>query len=170
MGKAINHSTKSGFSLRLPPRAAMRFQTARPCVEITSRRSRRHVWRGSEDGSPCRGVSGTGWEKPCSALYCRISILDLPSALVMLASELPFALCALGVGNDETSTPAARRSAFRLKSLFPAALLPFCAGVPAIGVGHCAACAGRGVPPAPNAWFGPPFSASDARGVPHSIT
>lgn len=35
------------------------------------------------------------------------------------------------------------------------------------GVGHCAACAGRGVPPAPKLWFGPPFSASDARGVPH---
>jgi hypothetical protein len=96
-----------------------------------------------------------------------MSILDLPSARVMLPSELPFTFCAAGVGHDEASTPAARRSAFRVKSLLPAALLPFCAGVPAIGVGHCAACAGRGVPPAPNAWFGPPFSASDARGVPH---
>ena len=33
-----------------------------------------------------------------------------------------------------------------VKSLFPAALFPFCAGVPAIGVGHCAACAGSGIP------------------------
>jgi len=31
---------------------------------------------------------------------------------------------------------SARSSAFRLKSLLPAALFPFCAGVPAIGVGH----------------------------------
>ena len=38
----------------------------------------------------------------------------------------------------------------------------------AVGVGHdsiCAAIAGRGVPPAPKAMFGPPFSPSDARGV-----
>jgi hypothetical protein len=33
----------------------------------------------------------------------------------------------------------ANSSAFRLKSLFPAALFPFCAGVPAIGVGQFAA-------------------------------
>ncbi len=36
------------------------------------------------------------------------------------------------------------------------------------GVCHCAAIAGSGVPPAPNDWFGPPFSPSDARGVLHS--
>lgn len=30
---------------------------------------------------------------------------------------------------------------FRLLSLLPAALFPFCAGVPAIGVGHPASCA-----------------------------
>lgn len=35
------------------------------------------------------------------------------------------------------------------------------------GVAHCAAIAGSGVPPAPNAWFGPPFSPSVARGVAH---
>jgi hypothetical protein len=37
------------------------------------------------------------------------------------------------------------------------------------GVGHvdCAACAGSGVPPAPNFMFGPPFSPSDARIVAH---
>ena len=29
----------------------------------------------------------------------------------------------------------------------------------------CAACAGNGCPPAPKAWFGPPFAPSLARGV-----
>lgn len=32
--------------------------------------------------------------------------------------------------------PATRPTVLRDESLFPAALLPFCAGVPAIGVGH----------------------------------
>lgn len=38
----------------------------------------------------------------------------------------------------------ASATVFRLLSLFPAALLPFCAGVPAIGVGHPAKYACRG--------------------------
>lgn len=33
--------------------------------------------------------------------------------------------------------------------------------------GKAAACVGSGVPPAPNAMFGPPFSPSVERGVPH---
>jgi len=41
-----------------------------------------------------------------------------------------FASDDVGVGQPANST------VFRLLSLFPAALLPFCAGVPAIGVGH----------------------------------
>lgn len=36
------------------------------------------------------------------------------------------------------------------------------------GVAHWNACAGSGVPPAPNAMFGPPFSPSEPRGVPQS--
>ena len=36
------------------------------------------------------------------------------------------------------------------------------------GVAQFAAIAGSGVPPAPNAWFGPPFSPSHARGVGHT--
>ena len=40
-----------------------------------------------------------------------------------------------------------------------------------VGVLHAAVCicAGSGVPPAPNDWFGPPFSPSEARGVLHVI-
>src|SRR5882762_1297223 len=34
-----------------------------------------------------------------------------------------------------------------------------------VGVDHCIACAGSGVPPAPKLWFGPPFSPSVALGV-----
>jgi hypothetical protein len=56
----------------------------------------------------------------------------------------------------------ASSSAFRLKSEFPAALFPFCAGVPAIGVGQFwAASCGSG-PPAARAsrWlFAPPVTA-----------
>ncbi|OAP40372.1 hypothetical protein AU381_00140 [Sinorhizobium glycinis] len=37
-----------------------------------------------------------------------------------------------------------------------------------LGVAHCWACAGRGTPPAPKLWFGPPFSPSDALGVDQS--
>jgi len=33
------------------------------------------------------------------------------------------------------------------------------------GVDHCSVCAANGTPPAPNAWFGLPFSPSEARGV-----
>ena len=57
---------------------------------------------------------------------------------------------------------AANSSARRLKSLFPAALFPFCAGVPAIGVGHDSATSCKSAPPAPRAsrWlFAPPVSA-----------
>lgn len=36
------------------------------------------------------------------------------------------------------------------------------------GVAHWLACAGSGVPPDPNAWFGPPFSPSVERGVDHA--
>lgn len=35
----------------------------------------------------------------------------------------------------------------------------------ACGVAHFTACAVSGSPPVPNAWFGPPFSASEALGV-----
>ena len=53
-------------------------------------------------------------------------------------SSDPEALCqsrVAGVAQPASST------VLRLESLFPAALLPFCAGVPAIGVGHPASCA-----------------------------
>lgn len=46
---------------------------------------------------------------------------------------------------------AASSSARRVKSLFPAALFPFCAGVPAIGVGHIVAAAAVGFCPEPRA-------------------
>ena len=46
------------------------------------------------------------------------------------ASGSPFACCAVGVAHPASAT------VLRLLSLFPAALLPFCAGVPAIGVGQ----------------------------------
>jgi hypothetical protein len=47
-----------------------------------------------------------------------------------------FSLIAFGVGHPLTSS-----TVLRLESLFPAALFPFCAGVPAIGVGQPAVCA-----------------------------
>lgn len=50
---------------------------------------------------------------------------------------------------------------------YPAAPLAF-ASV-AVAVGHCAACVGSGIPPAPNCMFGPPFSPSVARGVPQDV-
>ncbi len=46
----------------------------------------------------------------------------------------PIAFPTVGVGQPESATVR------RLLSLFPAALLPFCAGVPAIGVGQPASC------------------------------
>lgn len=51
------------------------------------------------------------------------------------------AMCASGVLLSSLATgvihiPVASSSARREKSLFPAALFPFCAGVPAMGVGH----------------------------------
>lgn len=49
----------------------------------------------------------------------------------------PIALPTVGVGQPESATVR------RLLSLFPAALLPFCAGVPAMGVGHPASHATR---------------------------
>ena len=55
--------------------------------------------------------------------------------------------------------------------LFPSALVTLSSLLPfqfcAAGVGQFAAIAGSGVPPAPKLWFGPPFSPSEARGVPH---
>jgi hypothetical protein len=68
----------------------------------------------------------------------------------------------VGVGQPANST------VLRLLSLFPAALLPFCAGVPAIGVGQPAIAASAGN--APPAWFGPPFDPSVARGVFHVVS
>jgi hypothetical protein len=104
-------------------------------------------------------------------------------------SGVPFACWTTGVAHPASST------VLRLLSLLPAALLPFCAGVPAIGVGHPASFAcdpsigcifapqlpaassfadGVSQPAkdasagsAPPAWFGPPFEPSVARGVFH---
>ena len=58
-------------------------------------------------------------------------------------------------------------SALRLKSLFPAALLPFCAGVPAIGVGHCATFWVRLLPVIPSVIPAPPRRPSEWLGVVH---
>ena len=70
----------------------------------------------------------------------------------------PFVSLVRGVGH-----PLSSATVLRLLSLFPASLLPFCAGVPAIGVGQPAIAASAGS--APPAWFGPPFDPSVARGV-----
>jgi hypothetical protein len=71
-------------------------------------------------------------------------------------------------------------SVFRLLSLFSAGLLPFCAGVPAIGVGHpaCWAVVHRSDPPAPlriASFAAPsgvltPLSASELRHVGHPVS
>jgi hypothetical protein len=45
---------------------------------------------------------------------------------------------ARGVDQDAAGSLSASSIVRREKSLFPAMLLPFCAGVPAIGVGQCA--------------------------------
>ncbi|MFY8105969.1 MAG: hypothetical protein ACOVKO_03570 [Elstera sp.] len=112
----------------------------------------------------------------------------LPSAVGPSGSVGP-PLGVVGVGQPASST------VLRLLSLLPAALFPFCAGVPAIGVGqpHSFACepsigcifapqfpaassfadgvsqpakaASAGT--APPAWFGPPLLPSVARGVFH---
>lgn len=73
------------------------------------------------------------------------------------ARSPPEGSLAFGVGQPASST------VFRLLSLFPAGLFPFCAGVPAIGVGQPFSAASAGS--APPAGFGPPFAPSVARGV-----
>jgi hypothetical protein len=75
-----------------------------------------------------------------------MSMRLLPSARVVLFGLLPFSFCAAGVGQF-AHISRARSSALRLKSLLPEALFPFCAGVPAIGVGHILAAPPNVVPP-----------------------
>lgn len=58
----------------------------------------------------------------------------------------------------------------RLESDIASVIVPPRWPSPADGVVHWTACAGNGVPPAPKAWFGPPFSRSDERGVDQSAT
>jgi len=76
----------------------------------------------------------------------------------MLPLLLPFTFWAAGVGQVVASPPSVNRSsAMRLKSLFPAALFPFFAGVPAMGVRHCISAAPASV--VPPVWPGVGFSA-----------
>ncbi|ODU35349.1 MAG: hypothetical protein ABS97_05605 [Lysobacteraceae bacterium SCN 69-320] len=67
------------------------------------------------------------------------SVTAPPGVLPFLVRKLsgdPFDGAAVGVGQPVNSA-----TVLRLLSLFPAALLPFCAGVPAIGVGQPASIA-----------------------------
>ncbi|WP_371054243.1 hypothetical protein, partial [Ralstonia pseudosolanacearum] len=93
---------------------------------------------------------------------CSLSgLLRVCSARCARNSGEPLAECqslAFGVAQPETNA-----AVFRLLSLLPAALLPFCAGVPAIGVGQPANDAQPGRRSVP--CDGPPFGPSCWQGV-----